>query len=259
MTPTSVRIKGGRSPKANTSSGTHEAVAELILRHGGGKVLDAPCGEGALAWRLAQRGCEMWCLDCDAGVPRIEGVEFHVGDLQQRLPYDDGCFDCVACVDGIEHLENPFHVIREFGRVLRPGGLLVVSTPNVSSIRSRFRFLMSGFHSKFKRPPDEAKPSPRHHLAPISFPWLRYMLHTNGFRIRAARANRVKLASLPFAVLYPVSALYAALSFARNDDPARRRRDWEVFRTLFSAAVFFGETLIVAAEKLGVADRGAGP
>ncbi|MBM4040675.1 MAG: methyltransferase domain-containing protein [Planctomycetes bacterium] len=178
---------------------------------------------------------------------RLEGVEFRVGNLQQRLPYGDGAFDCVACVDGLEHLENPFHTIREFARVLRPGGLLVVSTPNVSAIRSRFRFLMSGFHNKFKRPPDEAQPSPRDHLTPLSFPWLRYMLHTNGFRIAAVRANRIKLASLPHAALYPFSALYTALSFARNDDPARRRRDWEVFRTLFSAAVFFGETLIVAA------------
>ncbi len=137
---------------------------------------------------------------------------------------------------------------------LRPGGLLVVSTPNVSSIRSRFRFLMSGFHNKFKRPLDESAPSPSHHVTPISFPWLRYMLHTNGFRIAAVRANRIKLASLPHAVFYPFSALYTALSFARERDRAQRGRNWEVFRTLFSAAVFFGETLVVAARKAPAAE-----
>ena len=247
MAAPEVRIKGDRPPQANTSRGTHEAVVALVLGHGGGKVLDAPCGEGALALELARRGCQMWCLDCQPAALRVEGLRFAAGDLQQRLPYDDAFFDAAACVDGIEHLEDPFHAVRELRRVLRPGGLLVVSTPNISSARSRFRFLLSGFHNKFKRPLDEARPSPSHHITPLTFPWLRYLLHTNGFRISAVRANRIKAASLPYAVFYPAAALYTALSFAREPDGAQRRRDWEIFRTLFSPAVFLGETLIVAA------------
>ena len=244
-----VRLKGDRAPKANTSAGTHAAVAALVAAPGR-RVLDAPCGEGALALELARRGCHVWCLDCVPDVLRVEGVHFTVGDLQQRLPYDDAFFDAVACVDGIEHVENPFHLVREFARVLRPGGRLVVSTPNISAMRSRFRFFLSGFHNKFKRPLDETAPSPLHHITPITFPWLRYILHTSGFRIAAVRANRIKLASWPHAVFYPLAALYTALSFAREPDRAQRRRDWEIFRTLFSPAVFFGETLIVAADRV---------
>ena len=45
----------------------------------------------------------------------------------------------------------------EGGRVLRPGGLFVLSTPNVSSLRSRFRFLLTGGHNRFKLPLDEAE------------------------------------------------------------------------------------------------------
>jgi ubiquinone/menaquinone biosynthesis C-methylase UbiE len=247
MASQEVRIRGDRAPRANTSRGTHEAVAALVLGHGGGKVLDAPCGEGALALHLARRGCQMWCLDCQPDALRIQGVAFTTGDLGQRLPFDDAFFDAAACVDGIEHLENPFQAVREFHRVLRPGGLLVVSTPNISAMRSRFRFLLSGFHNKFKRPLDEAHPSPSHHITPLTFPWLRYLLHTSGFRIAAARANRIKLASYPYTLLYPAAALYTALSFAREPDRAQRRRNWEVFRTLLSPAVFLGETLVVAA------------
>jgi len=250
MSQTGARLRGDRPPRANTTLHTHDVVAELVVGHGGGKVLDAPCGAGALAWALAQRGCQMWCLDCVPDVLGIDGVEFRVGDLQERLDFADGFFDCVACVDGIEHVENPFHLVRECHRVLRPGGLLVVSTPNLSAMRSRFRFLLSGFHNKFKRPLDEAKPSPRHHITPITFPGLRYLLHTRGFRITAVRANRIKAASCPYVVFYPLAALYTALSFRHETDEARRRRNREIFRTLFSPAVFLGETLIVGAERL---------
>jgi hypothetical protein len=48
---------------------------------------------------------------------------------------------------------------------------------------------------------------------------------------------------------YPFAALYTALSFLREQDRDQRLRDWEIFRTLFPPAVFFGETLIVAAKK----------
>lgn len=249
MATPSVRIKGGRAPEPNTTKGTHETVLGLVAAHGGGRVLDAPCGEGALTLALAEAGCEVWSLDCDASAPRVEGMPFHVGDLGERLPYDDGALDAAACVDGIEHVESPFHLVREPCRVLRPGGLLVVSTPNISAIRSRWRFLLSGFHRKFKRPLDEASPSPAHHITPITYPWLRYMLHTSSFRVAAVRANRIKAASYPYAVLYPVAALYTAVSFLREKDAAQRRRDWAIFRALFPAAVFLGETLIVAAEE----------
>ncbi|MFP4058217.1 MAG: class I SAM-dependent methyltransferase [Candidatus Brocadiia bacterium] len=247
--PAEVRPRADRAPRADTSRGTHQAVLQLILERGPCRVLDAPCGPGALAWELARRGCQVWCLDCQPDVLAIEGVDFQVGDLQRRLDYEDGAFDAAACVDGIEHVENPFHTVREFARVLRPGGRLVLSTPNISAMRSRTRFFLTGFHNKFKRPLDETRPSPRHHISPITFPWLRYILHTSGLRIARVRANRIKAASYPHLLFYPLAAAVTALCFLREKHPAQRRRHWEVYRALFSPAVFLGETLVVAAEK----------
>jgi SAM-dependent methyltransferase len=245
----SVRAKGDGPPAENTSRNTHNVVAELLLAREGGRVLDAPCGEGALALRLGQTGREVCCVDCVEDILQVEGVEFRLGDLQGRLPFDDAFFDAAACVDGIEHVENPFHLAREFGRVLRPGGLLVLSTPNVSALRSRFRFLLTGGHNKFKRPLDEARPNPLHHITPLTFPRLRYVLHTSGFRVAAVRANRVKAASWPYALLYPFARLATALTFRREADCDQRERNRAILRTLYSIPVAFGETLIVAAEK----------
>jgi len=245
----SVRPKGDAPPSQNTSKNTHNVVAELLLAHVGGRVLDAPCGQGALSLRLGQAGREVWGLDCVEDILQIEGIEFKTGDLQATLPFDDGFFDAAACVDGIEHVENPFHLAREFARVLRPGGLFVVSTPNVSALRSRFRFLLTGCHNKFKRPLDEGHPNPLHHITPLSLPQLQYVLHTSGFRITAVRANRIKAASWPYALLYPASWVATALTFRREPDPEQRERNRALLRALHTPAVCFGETLVVAAER----------
>ena len=225
MPDTAARLKGDRPPRPNTSRNTHAVVLGLLARHGAARILDAPCGEGALAWQLAQRGCQPHCLDCQPDVFQLEGVPFKLGNLAQRLDYPDGFFDAVACIDGIEHLENPFHLARELARVLRPGGLLVLSTPNVSAMRSRVRFLLTGCHNKFKRPLDEAHPSPLHHLTPLTYPWLRYILHTSGLRIAAVRTNRIKAVSYPYLLLHPLAALFTWLSFRREKDPAQRQRN----------------------------------
>jgi SAM-dependent methyltransferase len=250
MSEPTVHARGDAPPRANTSRGTPEAVARLVLEHGTPRVLDAPCGEGALALLLGEEGCEVWGLDCEPDILRVDGVQFRQGDLQELLPFEDGFFGAVACVDGIEHVENPFHLVREFHRVLEPNGLLAVSTPNISAMRSRVRFLLTGFHNKFKRPLDESRRDPLHHITPLSFPRLRYILHTSGFEMTAVRANRAKPASWPYALCYPLSWLCTWLSLRRERDAEQRARNREILRALHSPAVFFGETLIVAARKL---------
>ena len=75
------------------------------------------------------------------------------------------------------------------------------------------------------------------------------MLHTSGFRITTVRANRIKPFAYLNALLWPLAALATALSFAGERDPEQRRRNRQILTTLLSPAVFFGETLIIAAEK----------
>ncbi len=84
------------------------------------------------------------------------------------------------CIDGIEHLRRPFDFIAEVRRVLRIGGEVILSTPNISSLRSRLRWLLTGHHHKCPAPLDERNPNPLHHINMISFPELRYLLHSNG-------------------------------------------------------------------------------
>ena len=74
-----------------------------------------------------------------------KGLTFHEIDFNRdAMPYGNGFFDG-ACAWGIaEHMENPFHFIREVWRVLKPGGMFLFSLPNVSHLSSRLAFLRTG-------------------------------------------------------------------------------------------------------------------
>ena len=70
---------------------------------------------------------------------------FAVLDLSfERLPWADGSFDAVAAWEVLEHLENPHHAVREISRVLKPGGIFLLSLPNIFHIVSRLVFLRRG-------------------------------------------------------------------------------------------------------------------
>ena len=103
------------------------------------RVLDAGCGEGVLvdeyAGRLAIEGID----------PNYSSERVRSGSLT-ALPYADGTFDRALCLDVLEHLafnEQPL-ALAELRRVLRPGGELLVSVPNLAHLQSRVHFVLRG-------------------------------------------------------------------------------------------------------------------
>jgi SAM-dependent methyltransferase len=105
----------------------------------GTRVLDAGCGEGVLVDEYADR-LRIEGLDPNYGSPRVR-----TGSLT-ALPYDAGTFDRALCLDVLEHLtfdEQP-RALAELYRVLKPGGELLVSVPNLAHLQSRVHFLLAG-------------------------------------------------------------------------------------------------------------------
>ena len=121
---------------------SHEAIYSavedvLASRKAEGVVADIGCGTGRLWARLRRRFQR--CIGVDAvrydGLP--EDLEFRPADLDAHaLPLQDGEADAVVAVETIEHLENPRALMRELTRVTRPGGVVVVTTPNQLSALS---------------------------------------------------------------------------------------------------------------------------
>jgi SAM-dependent methyltransferase len=103
------------------------------------RVLDAGCGEGILveefAHQLAIEG-----IDSSYSSPLVRR-----GSLT-ALPYESSSFDRALCLDVLEHLsfEEQPAALAELFRVLRPGGELLVSVPNLAHLQSRVQFLLRG-------------------------------------------------------------------------------------------------------------------
>jgi len=113
----------------------YQAVLKAADVHGvSGRVMDYGAGTGTVAKMLASRP-EVTRVDAVdlvdyTGGERSPKVEWVFSDLNEPLPIDSGTYDLITAVEVIEHLENPRFLAREWFRLLRPGGSLVVSTPN---------------------------------------------------------------------------------------------------------------------------------
>jgi len=136
-------------PLPCTAENVHEVVLELLKAEKPGKILDVGAGEGALTKSLMQRGFDVEPCDLNPEQFKIATKKCRKVDLNQPLPYSNESFDFVVCVEVIEHLYNPWFVISELRRVLKENGKLIISTPNILSIKSRMRFFVYGEHFGF--------------------------------------------------------------------------------------------------------------
>jgi len=126
------------------------AAALLAARGAAGTLLDAGCGTGDL-WRVVSDRFTA-CIGVDAvrypGLP--DAVTFRAANLDAALPLDDASVDTAAAIEVIEHLENPRAFVRELVRVTRPGGWIVVTTPNQLSLLSLLCLVAKGAFSAFQ-------------------------------------------------------------------------------------------------------------
>ncbi|HEY6796931.1 MAG TPA: class I SAM-dependent methyltransferase [Kineosporiaceae bacterium] len=112
-------------------------IVDLVAGLAPSATLDLACGRGYLLDLLADRGLTgLAGVDVfdDVGSPRWA---YAVADVTGPLPFATGHFDCVVAGEIIEHVPHPDALLREIRRVLRPGGHLVLSTPNLVSWANR--------------------------------------------------------------------------------------------------------------------------
>ena len=115
----------------------HYKIMEIMEKYPIGKALDFPSGWGRLSYWLKEKGYDV--TSCDIKGHPDSPIEHVFGDLNDRFPFEDEIFDYAFCIDGPEHAENLYHLFREFYRLLKPKGHLILSIPNYSSIECRFK------------------------------------------------------------------------------------------------------------------------
>lgn len=230
---------------------THRAVLKIFENFAErGRVLDLPAGEGALSWRLAALGYEVVAGEIDPAFFKVKEIACVYLDMNRKMDLPDNSFDSIACLEGLEHLEDQFTFIRECHRILRPGGKLVLSTPNILNLASRCKYFLSGFYSLVPRPINEFSLLPVFdHIHPVTYYQVRFLLHSNGFRISSVSTDLYRRSCYPFLLLYPLMRWTLLRTMRKETDPRQIEANREIRRVMASAAVCLGRTLIVVAEK----------
>lgn len=119
-----------------------EVIDELLRRYGcqSGKILDAGCGEGVLVEKYARQGWDI------VGVDKNYASAYVQEGSVTALPFADNTFDTLLCLDMLEHLyyNEQSLAISEIHRVVKPGGTLIFSCPNLAHFTSRLKLMFRG-------------------------------------------------------------------------------------------------------------------
>ena len=111
----------------------------------------------------------------------------HFDAEKDTFPYPDASYDTVLCCELIEHLvEDPMHMMSEINRILKPGGHLVLTTPNIGSLRSVSAILL-GYHPAFFpayiRPRKEGEEAEARHNREYVPMEIQHLLTDSGFEM----------------------------------------------------------------------------
>jgi len=152
----------------------HADIFELLNPYlkSGMHILDFGCGQGAFSQRLVDRG--MIVDACDINTEQIKATvnKKITLDLNNEINSDSFSYkyDMLIALEILEHLHNPWKYLNDCLTLLKDGGILVLSTPNISNFVSRLRFFMKGSLVAFEKT-DLA----HGHITPLSFVQLENM------------------------------------------------------------------------------------
>ncbi len=111
----------------------YAAIAAWLPDVQGKTCLDVGADNGVLSYLLRQRGGEWHSADLDAGV--VESIQRMVGDRVYQFDggqttFADRYFDVIVIIDFLEHIQTDKQFIQELGRIIKPGGMLIVNVPH---------------------------------------------------------------------------------------------------------------------------------
>ncbi len=110
-------------------------------------ICDLSAGRGYIAHLFEETGATVNAFDLFPNQNQFTKTTVQYIDLQKPFPLKDHSVDLVICCETIEHLPNQYFLFQEVNRILKTGGTFILTTPNTSSLRSRFsQFMMESEH-----------------------------------------------------------------------------------------------------------------
>lgn len=210
--------------------------------------LDLSAGDGLSSRLLAGHG---W---------RVVSTEYHTkkpgwvaANLDHDLPFRSGHFDLVMMLEVIEHLADIPHMLREIARVMRPGAVAIVTTPNRLNLASRIHYLLSGYY-KGRRSPlayrYRVEDGRNWHVMGLND--LHWIAWGCGLRLDRLGKSRRKLRSRIFApIFFPLIYGFSWMLYGRaSADPVQSEINRELLRFMTSASLLMDENILMRFRKM---------
>ncbi len=226
------------------------------------KILDLSCGEGEILAELHQDGCYLegshfrsddWIMQKPKEILKKIPIHRDV-DLTGKLPFPDESFDIVILSEVLEHLPTHQVVVREVGRILRPEGRWIVSTPNIFRLHSRLQFLFTGTHKLIQRPVGwdlKIDDLYAYHINPVDFPLFHTLLHQARLSVTDLRFSRFRWKYAGLFFLFPLIWLGTRLAIRshRKKPQAFHQGMKDLFRWMIHPAMLGSEQLLIIAKR----------
>jgi ubiquinone/menaquinone biosynthesis C-methylase UbiE len=194
----------------------------------GKTVVDMPAGSGSTTEILLKIGANVDSYDLFPEYFMVENHECKRANIMDGLPNDPNYADWVICQEGLEHFSDQLTALREFNRVLKLNGKLLLTVPSYSNLASKFSYLMFESEDTKHMPPNElcdiwmsektlTAEIYYGHIFLIGLQKLRTLAKLSGFKIETIRYVRLsKLSLFLFPFLYPFIFVQSYRAYYRN-------------------------------------------
>lgn len=131
-------VNNPKSPKYYVKNYLHRIKDEL----NGKIVLDVAAGSGVTTEILLELGAKVEAFDLFPEYFMIKEVDCKRADILDKMPVPDGYADYIICQEGVEHFSDQCKAYKEFNRILKPGGKLIMTTPSYSNLKAKMSYLL---------------------------------------------------------------------------------------------------------------------
>ena len=232
-------------------------------------VLDIPAGSGYSSAVLKDIKAKVEAYDLFPDFFKVDGMECKFADLSMELPIKSNYADFILCQEGIEHLANQFFLLKEFNRILKKNGHLLITTPNASKLRAKLSYFLSESEYFYKiMPPNEIdsiwfsdKKETNSiyfgHIFMIGIQKLRVLSKLTGFDIKKIHHFRVNhtsflllLFTYPFILIINLLAYLRAMNRNKSIESGLKRTTYrELLKLGIDPRILLDGHLIVEFEK----------
>lgn len=228
-----------------------DKVLDLLGPGAGQRVLDVGAGSGYLCRLLRERGYAPEACDLDAQRFLAREIPFTPADLGQGLPQADNTYDLTVSLEVVEHLPNHARFFKEIIRVTKPGGRIVVTTPNILNMASRWNFFLHGYNQAAPYPIDPGLDDiSMEHINPIALPQILFYAEHYGAELVQLSANRRKKGARVAAwLLYPLLWGGLRLKFLQKKHADRHELHRRHMGWMLSMDALAGRFLIAILQK----------